>query len=71
MPAPAPNNILVSCRNCAYATFMQWFKNPVIANCAALGERQVADSQRRCKLFVYRDNSDREIQHFDHYDITE
>lgn len=70
MAAPT-NTILVSCRNCAHATFMQWFKNPVIAYCDAFDERMVADSQHRCKLFEYRDNSDREIQHFDHYDTPE
>ena len=47
---------------------MQWFTNPVIAKCAALETRMVANSMRRCKYYQYRDNSDRPIQHFDHYE---
>lgn len=70
MPSPNPSSqpILISCRTCAHATFMQWFENPVIAQCAMFGDRQVADSMRRCKQYHYRDNSDRPVQHFDSYE---
>lgn len=47
---------------------MQWFKNPVIAQCHVYDERMVADSAHRCKMYEYRDNADREVQHFDHYE---
>ena len=60
---------LIRCRNCSHATFMQWFKNPVIAYCDIREERMVADSPHLCNLFVYRDNSDRKITHYDHYEI--
>lgn len=62
---------LISCRNCAHASFMQWFNNPVIAYCDAREERMVADSVHLCNMYVYRNNADREITHYDHYDISQ
>lgn len=61
----AANN-MVQCINCKYATYMQWFKNPVIAECKILKERQVAEAKRICKEFKERLEPGN-ITHFDNY----
>lgn len=55
------------CINCAYATYMQWMNNPVIAHCRITDERQVAEAKRICKEFVKRDK-EAKITHYDSYD---
>ncbi len=60
----------VQCIHCKKATaLMQWFKNPIIAVCGETNERQVAETNRLCKLYV-RANEDEmpTLQHFDSYD---
>ena len=60
----------VQCIHCKKATaLMQWFKNPIIAVCGETDERQVAETNRLCKLYV-RANEDEmpTLQHFDSYD---
>ncbi|MGM9674690.1 MAG: hypothetical protein ACI3X9_04390 [Bacteroidaceae bacterium] len=56
----------VSCMECRWATLMQWYENPVVAQCAVKGDRQVAASRRICK--EYKKRADKpQIQHFDSY----
>lgn len=62
----------IRCVECKHATYMQWFENPIIAECALLNERMVGEARRNCKLFEpsgISDISQLNIQHFDHYDI--
>jgi hypothetical protein len=47
---------------------MQWFTNPVVAFCSEMGERQVAATQRKCKLFQPSGIKNPPIEHFDHYE---
>lgn len=53
--------------DCQWATLMQWFENPVVAQCEKKGDRQVAATRRFCKEFKRRGDKP-EIQHFDSYD---
>ncbi len=58
----------VQCLHCKHATaYYQWYENPVIAQCAIHGDRQVAQTKRVCKTYVER-YGEPEIQHFDHYE---
>lgn len=58
----------VQCLTCKNATaYYQWFENPVIAQCGATDERQVAQTKRICKSYIER-FGEPEIQHFDHYE---
>jgi hypothetical protein len=63
----AINTTMVQCRKCKHATLMQWFKNPIIAQCAIHGDRQVAESNRICKEFVESFN-EAPITHYDSYE---
>ena len=56
----------VTCMTCKWATLMQWFENPVVAQCTAKGDRQVAASRRICKEYKKRQDAP-QIQHFDSY----
>lgn len=58
----------VKCIGCTHGTYMQWFKNPIIAECNALGERMVAESRRICKLFKPSGIANPEVKHYDSYD---
>ena len=58
----------VRCLECRYATFMQWFENPIVAQCSQLEERMVAQSNRICKLYSPSGNQHPEVKHFDSYD---
>ena len=60
------DNAFVKCIDCKHATFMQWYENPVIANCQVHKERQVAQAKRLCQAFA-PSNCEPEIQHFDSY----
>ena len=55
------------CYDCKYAELMQWFNNPVIAQCMVLGRREVAQAKRRCEKFE-QNNGTREIAHFSRYE---
>jgi hypothetical protein len=57
----------VQCINCKWATYKQWFKNPVVATCGIRGDKQVAATKRICKEFRER-VGEAQIEHFDHYD---
>ncbi len=57
----------VTCMQCQHATLMQWFENPIVAQCAKKGDRQVAQSNRICKEFR-QSTAEANIQHFDHYE---
>ncbi|MBQ7495484.1 MAG: hypothetical protein IJT75_07040 [Bacteroidaceae bacterium] len=62
----------VRCVECKHATYMQWFENPIIAECQVHHERMVGEARRICKSFEPSgvvDVSQISIQHFDHYDI--
>lgn len=61
----------VRCVECKHATYMQWFENPIIANCNFYHERLVGEARRICKFYEPSGKVDvgqLEIQHFDHYD---
>ena len=62
----------VQCIHCKKAkALMQWFKNPIIAVCSETEERQVAETNRLCKLYVRaREEEQPALQHFDSYDNT-
>lgn len=64
----APNAPMVQCLNCKHATLMQWFKNPIIAQCAAHNDRQVAESKRICKEFAAR-TDEATVTHYDSYEM--
>lgn len=58
---------LIQCLHCKWATYKQWYSNPVIALCSVRGDKQVAATKRICK--DYRERlEDPVIEHFDHYD---
>lgn len=72
MAAKGEEREFVRCAMCRHATFMQWFQNPIVADCHHLNERMVAESRRVCKFFEpsgAKELSDITIQHFDHYDM--
>ena len=58
----------VRCLECRHATFMQWYENPIVAQCEQLNERMVAQSKRVCKLFSPSGNKDPHVTHYDNYD---
>ncbi len=57
----------VKCIDCKHAKFMQWYENPIIAECMLHKERQVALAKRLCSLFA-PSNAEPEVLHFDSYD---
>lgn len=63
----AANITMSQCKNCKHAKLMQWFKNPIIAECTLFNERQVAEANRICKDFSQRHDTP-EIKHFDSYE---
>ena len=46
---------------------MQWFENPIVAECNYNNERYVAEARRICKIYEYVNNPNPTIQHFDSY----
>ena len=46
---------------------MQWFENPIIANCKKKDDRQVAATKRLCKEFAER-TGEADIKHFSSYE---
>lgn len=58
----------VRCMECRHATFMQWYENPIVANCSQLGERTVAQSNRVCKLFAPSGTAHPAVTHYENYD---
>lgn len=52
---------------CKHAKFMQWFENPIVAECNYNNERYVAEARRICKIYEYVNNPNPTIQHFDSY----
>ncbi len=67
MAAKNLESSFVKCIDCKHAKFMQWYENPIIAECLLHKDRQVALAKRLCPMFT-RSNADPEIQHFDSYD---
>ncbi len=57
----------IRCLDCANATYMQWFKNPVVCECKAFEERFVAEAKHNCDEFEKR-TTPVVIQHFDKYE---
>lgn len=53
--------------SCKWAELMQWYQNPVVAQCTKRGDRQVAATRRICKEYAHR-TTEPTITHFDHYD---
>lgn len=69
--ATKTNASFVQCIHCKkVAALMQWYENPLIAVCKDTHERQVAETNRDCKLFVPNSGKDDlpPVQHFDNYD---
>ncbi|MBO4906485.1 MAG: hypothetical protein J5486_05565 [Bacteroidaceae bacterium] len=62
------NDRFVRCIDCIHGSFMQWFENPIIAQCDVFKERMVAQSRRLCKDYVPSGKSNPEVTHFDHYE---
>ena len=58
----------VYCLRCKNAIFMQWFQNPIIAQCNIHNERFVANAHRICGDFLPSNNPNPDIQHFDSYE---
>ncbi len=61
----------VHCVNCTHAKFMQWYENPIIAECDIYHERMVGEAHRICRHFQssgITDVNQLVIQHFDSYD---
>ena len=57
----------VQCIHCKWATYQQWFKNPIIATCGINQEKQVAATRRICK--EYRERlGEPQVVHYDKYD---
>ena len=50
---------------------MQWFENPIIADCTLFQKRMVADSRHKCKDFVQSTVENPEIKHFDKYEARD
>ncbi len=62
----------VRCIDCKNATaYYQWQKNPIVAQCSILKERQVAETNRLCKLFSASFGESRNIQHFNSYEESD
>lgn len=57
----------IRCIDCAHATYMQWFENPIIAMCNMRNERMVAESEHICGMYQDAGPRKPEIQHFDCY----
>lgn len=58
----------VKCIDCTHAKFMQWYNNPIIAECDTFKERMVAESRRICKSFIPSAVSNPEVTHYSSYD---
>ena len=56
------------CFLCKHAILMQWFENPIVAECKIRNERYVAMSDRQCSLFEASNEATPKITHFDHYE---
>lgn len=56
----------VCCMDCLNAELMQWFSNPIIAQCRALKERQVARTRRVCEHHR-KDENPKNITHYEKY----
>ena len=61
------NEETVQCLHCRFATYKQWFQNPVVALCSVRGDKQVAATKRVCKYYKERPDEP-VIEHFDSYD---
>lgn len=59
-------NRIVTCYECKFADLMQWWDNPIIANCAKKEEREVAMSKRKCDMWE-KDDKPKAISHYDKY----
>lgn len=57
---------LIRCVDCKYAQLMQWWDNPVIAQCTLRDEREVAMSRRLCASYE-PSNKPKNIQHLTSY----
>ena len=56
----------VQCRYCKHAALMQWWDNPIIAQCDVTGEREVAETKRLCETFEKRVKAEI-VEHFNQY----
>lgn len=61
------NKGMVYCIKCKHGSFMQWFNNPIICQCAVYHEKFVAESKRLCEEYRPRTDTNIEITHYDHY----
>lgn len=61
------SNEPVCCYDCKHAELMQWFRNPIIAGCKVRGEREVAQTKRKCERFE-PNNGWRKVKHYDKYE---
>lgn len=61
------DNTFVHCMDCKWAELMQWYDNPIIAECHRRNDRQVAATKRICKEFAER-TTEAKITHYDSYD---
>lgn len=67
MASKSKDDIFVKCISCTHASYMQWFENPIIADCHILHERMVAESKRVCKLYNKSSITNPEVTHYDSY----
>ncbi len=63
----AQNPEFVQCIQCKWATYKQWFNNPVVATCGIRGDKQVAATKRICREYRERLGAP-QIEHLDSYD---
>ena len=74
MPVKNTSREFVNCLGCKHAHLMQWFDNPIVAECEVRHERMVAEAKMYCSSFApsgVRDRRLLEIEHFDHYDSSQ
>ena len=60
-------NVFVTCMECKWSELMQWFENPIVAQCNAKGERQVAATKRLCKEYAVS-TEEKTVTHYDKYE---
>lgn len=60
----------VKCINCKWADLMQWFENPIVAQCNKHDEREVAATKRVCNEYAER-TTEAPVTHYDSYEEEE
>ncbi|MBQ9286502.1 MAG: hypothetical protein IJ209_09545 [Bacteroidaceae bacterium] len=66
MASKNSDSLFVKCIDCTHASFMQWYDNPIIAQCKLHNDRQVACAKRICQSFAPATTRPN-IEHFDSY----